>query len=281
MRFLKFSAREVDSTPELARRYWRFTGQRNADGAVRKAAGSRLRDACLALPPLEPRAIDGEEPRDISRWAETAKRGTSKVLRCSPGAAVATRGFELDAEWCVHAVAPDSEFGYEGLYMGHPGVRGEDVRYYSAPPLLRFRATYEAALAACHDKGATTVSCPALGAGVKGWRPSISAAMALDALARDPRRDDFECIDLVLGSDAAWVAFNKSFEALIGGPDEKQRVDDAFVWHFAPRADEARLPHDLETDTTLRLHRIPELVPKPPRKAGYAGEFWRPTNNGW
>ena len=115
--------------------YWRFTNQRNVDGAVRKVAGPGLRDACLALPEIKPVIHENEEPRDISRWAETAKkRGLSKILRCAPGSAVATRAYGLDADWCVHAVAPDSEFGYEGHYQGNIGIRGEDVRATSVPP---------------------------------------------------------------------------------------------------------------------------------------------------
>ena len=204
--------------------YWRFTSRKNVDGAVREAAGPQLRQACLEFPALAA-AVDAmeEEPRDISRWAETAKRGSSTTLRCAPGAAVVTRGFGLDCDWCVHAVAPDSEFGYEGHYQGQPGIRGEEVRARSSPPLRRLRQTYEAALAACHRRGAETAALPALGAGVKGWRPSISAAMCLDALCRDAERGRFAEVSVVLGSDDAWVAFGKAFSALVGDADEERR----------------------------------------------------------
>ena len=60
--------------------YWRFTNQRNVDGAVRKIAGPGLRDACLALPEIKPVIHENEEPRDISRWAETAKNAACLEL---------------------------------------------------------------------------------------------------------------------------------------------------------------------------------------------------------
>ena len=149
--------------------YWRFTNQRNVDGAVRKIAGPGLRDACLALPEIKPVIHENEEPRDISRWAETAKkRGLSRTLRCAPGRAVATRAYGLDADWCIHAVAPDSEFGYEGHYQGNIGIRGEDVRATSTPPIARLHATYLNAFKVCSTKDARTVALPALGALVGG-----------------------------------------------------------------------------------------------------------------
>ena len=162
--------------------YWRFTSRKNVDGAVREAAGPGLRAACLALPEVEAAPYADEEPRDISRWAETAKRGASATLRCAPGAAVATRAFGLEADWCVHAVAPDSEFGYEGHYQGMPGIRGEEVRARSRPPLARLRGSYESALDICREVGASSVAVPALGAGVKGWAPAVTAALKLEGV---------------------------------------------------------------------------------------------------
>ena len=127
---------------------------------MRKIAGPGLRDACLALPEIKPVIHENEEPRDISRWAETAKkRGLSRTLRCAPGSAVATRAYGLDADWCIHAVAPDSEFGYEGHYQGNIGIRGEDVRATS-PPVARLHATYVNAFKVCATKDA--IALPAL-----------------------------------------------------------------------------------------------------------------------
>ena len=159
--------------------YWRFTNQRNVDGAVRKVAGPGLRDACLALPEIKPVIHENEEPRDISRWAETAKkRGLSRTLRCAPGRAVATRAFGLDADWCIHAGAPDSEFGYEGHYQGNIGIRGEDVRATSTPPIARLHATYVNAFKVCSQKDARTVALPALGVLANG----LGAALPFVAL---------------------------------------------------------------------------------------------------
>ena len=197
--------------------YWRFTSRKNVDGAVREAAGPGLRAACLALPEVEAAPYADEEPRDISRWAETAKRGASATLRCAPGAAVATRAFGLEADWCVHAVAPDSEFGYEGHYQGMPGIRGEEVRARSRPPLARLRGSYESALDICREVGASSVAVPALGAGVKGWAPAVTAAFGLDAAAR-AAGGGLDAVAFVLGDDAAWRDWARVAAALLGPP---------------------------------------------------------------
>ena len=246
--------------------YWRFTNQRNVDGAVRKIAGPGLRDACLALPEIKPVIHENEEPRDISRWAETAKkRGLSRTLRCAPGRAVATRAYGLDADWCIHAVAPDSEFGYEGHYQGNIGIRGEDVRARSVPPIERLHATYVNALKVCSQKDARTVALPALGAGVKAWRPRIAAAVSLAALSEVDYTSNFDDLAVVLGSDAAMVAFSRAFEAVLGESEDH-------AWDLEP----GRLDGFEPASVT------PELAPRAPRpNGGYAGDHWNPSDAGW
>ena len=75
--------------------FWRFAGRTNADGALHHAAGPALLAALAELPLIE---------------------GTA--TRCRPGCAVATPGAfgSLRAGAVLHAVAPDSEFGYEGAW---------------------------------------------------------------------------------------------------------------------------------------------------------------------
>ena len=98
--------------------YWRFISRMNADGALRKAAGPELEAACLAIEPLT-KAAAGQLRRDITRWTSGVKHGRSAVVRCPAGSAVVTPAFgSLQANHVIHAVTPDSEFGYEGMYTG-------------------------------------------------------------------------------------------------------------------------------------------------------------------
>lgn len=168
--------------------YWRFINRRSADGAVRLAAGAELQRACLAIEPLPEDAVRRVR-RDITRWTTGVKAGNSLPVRCPTGSCVATAGSgDLDALHVVHAVAPDSEFGYEGLYTG--ALRDEEanaVSLHSAganlgkhsswvqsspPDQLLFSAWRSAfALAAvCAGPAGCVVATAGLGAGVKGWR---------------------------------------------------------------------------------------------------------------
>eukprot|EP00962_Isochrysis_galbana_P045036 scaffold17633_cov80-Isochrysis_galbana.AAC.1 len=108
---------------------------------------------------------------------------------------------DLDASAIVHAVAPDSEFGYEGLYTG--ALRDQEASgvslhspapnlgkhsswlQFSPPDQLLFSAWHGALGAAAAVAGQNeTVATAALGAGVKGWRHTISAALGMEALAQ-------------------------------------------------------------------------------------------------
>ena len=175
--------------------YWRFISRVNADGAIRKLAGPQLEEACLAMPARDPASITPGVRRDITRWTSQVKRGTSAVLRCPAGECVSTPAFgDVRAAHIIHAVAPDSEFGYEGQYTGGnidaelSGVEGKQ-RYASdlphfTPPDEVLLSTYVSVLSEAERLGAADVVCPALGTGVKGWKPAISAAFGLEAAAR-------------------------------------------------------------------------------------------------
>ena len=180
--------------------YWRFEGGINVDGALRAAAGPDLTDACLALP-----ALDTEGKRDLVRWTRAVKVHESAVVRCPTGSAVRTTAGLLEADAIIHAVAPDVELTY-GRYRSSDGP--EDL----------LRSAYRAAFEAAGD--VECVACPALGAGVKGWDPAVTAAFGLEAAARAvlaneaPRRVEF-----VL-DDAAFGAWSRVFETLLGPGDE-------------------------------------------------------------
>ena len=143
--------------------YWRFEGGINVDGALRAQAGPDLIDACLALP-----IKDDTGKRDLVRWTRAVKVHESAVVRCPTGSAVKTTAGSLDADFVVHAVAPDVELTY-GRYRSSDGP--EDL----------LRSAYRAAFKAAGD--VECVACPALGAGIKGWDPAVTAAFGLEAAA--------------------------------------------------------------------------------------------------
>ena len=117
---------------------------------------------CLALP------IQEEGKRDLVRWTRAVKVGESSVVRCPTGSAVKTTAGSLEADYIIHAVAPDVELTY-GRYRSSEGP--EDL----------LQSAYRSAFKAAGD--VDCVACPALGAGVKGWDPAVTAAFGLEAAA--------------------------------------------------------------------------------------------------
>ena len=181
--------------------YWRFEGGINVDGALRAEAGSDLIDACLALP-----IKDETEKRDLVRWTRAVKLHESAVVRCPTGSAVKTTAGSLDADYIIHAVAPDVELTF-GRYQGRKGAP-EDL----------LRAAYRSSFKAAADL--ECVACPALGAGVKGWDPAVTAAFGLESAARAVRDNEApRRVDFVL-DDAAFDAWFRVFETLLGPGDE-------------------------------------------------------------
>ena len=187
--------------------YWRFEGGINVDGAVRAQAGPDLIDACLALP-----IKDDTGKRDLVRWTRAVKIGESSLVRCPTGSAVKTTAGSLEADYVIHAVAPDVELTF-GRYKGRNSGAPEDL----------LRSAYRAAFKAAGD--VECVACPALGAGVKGWDPAVTAAFGLEAAARAvlaneaPRRVDFVVDD---GTFAAWA---RVFETLLGPGNDEWTID--------------------------------------------------------
>lgn len=287
--------------------YWRFISRTNADGALRKAAGPELEAACLAIEPLDTTTSKALR-RDITRWTSGVKHGASKVVRCPAGSAVSTPAFgALEAEHVIHAVAPDSEFGYEGMYTGglldqniSGAVAGNDTPTRFAggasdglasqqftPPDDLLLATYENALAEANARlRVSSVAICALGAGVKGWKPAISAALGLEACARlvegragAPSHDDsLRHIEFVVGgvgqmADECWTKFVRAHRSLLGAPAGLEAAADFAAevergelrWELNPgsfgggRAHAARSGSGLGGGTLLALDTLDEF----------------------
>ena len=191
--------------------FWRFTGRRNADGALHRAAGPRLLEACIDL----------------------AAVGS---VRCGIGEAVTTPAFDLHAAMVIHAVSPDGLYGagqqrWWGRRQWSGGQGARDVHLEEAPPAGEanelLSQTYGAVLAAANEHGVQSVAIPAIGAGVLGFAAGRTAKAAVGAFrAHDARVGTLDRIDVALLDDSAFRAWSSAFRALLGEP---QAVDDAGV----------------------------------------------------
>jgi len=238
------------------------------DGAIRSAAGPALEAECLALPTL-PKEEVRRVRRDITRWTSGVKEGNSAPVRCPTGASVVTSApGDLDAAHLIHAVAPDSEFGYEGLYTG--ALRDEEVSnvhqdspaanlgrhpswlQFSPPDQLLFGA-WHSALGTAAALGAASVAAPLLGAGVKGWRPTTATALGLEALVqlllagRAPQE-----LHLTVGGEPqialkAWRAAVGTARTLLGAPPGLEEVP---AWAEARESGE-ELAWEVEAEALL------------------------------
>ncbi|MCS6797178.1 MAG: O-acetyl-ADP-ribose deacetylase [Myxococcota bacterium] len=118
-------------------------GGGGVDGAIHRAAGPRLLEACRALPEVRP------------------------GVRCPTGEARLTPGFELSARWIIHTVGP--------RYRGRP----DDARLL-ASAFRSSLALFERELVAVH--GARSIALPAVSCGVYGYPLDEAARIAMDVL---------------------------------------------------------------------------------------------------
>lgn len=119
-------------------------GGGGVDGAIHAAAGLRLRMACRDLP-------------------------AQGRVRCPPGEARITPGFDLPAKWVIHTVGP--------IWAG--GDDGEDSQLVAC-----YRNCLE--LAAKH--GVSTLAFPAISTGAYGFPLERAARIALAELQAGLRR---------------------------------------------------------------------------------------------
>ncbi|MDO5534293.1 MAG: O-acetyl-ADP-ribose deacetylase [Propionibacteriaceae bacterium] len=140
-------------------------GGGGVDGAIHRAAGPRLLEACHEL------------------------RATTLRDGLGDGQAVATPGFDLPARWVIHTVGPNRNAGE------------------TDPSLLA--SCFTSSLDVAVERGARSVSFPAVSAGVYGWDANEVARIALDAVRRHSA-PGIEEIRFVLFSPALLDAFERA-----------------------------------------------------------------------
>lgn len=128
-------------------------------------------------------------------------------LPLSPGTVVVTSAGALDANLLVHAICPDRNYGGSGS--------GDDS------PARLLQECYARALLAAEFAGASSVAMPAIGCGVRGWPPSLSAKIALKAFqdhaARKPSAtNSLRLLEVVLLEPSVfnvWATTARAFSA--------------------------------------------------------------------
>lgn len=124
----------------------KLLGGGGVDGAIHRAAGPRLLEAC--------RRIDEVRPN----------------VRCPTGEARITPGFDLPATWVVHTVGP--VWAWAGTHVEMSAEKaGEKERL--------LRSCYRQSLTLAAERGCTSIAFPAISCGVYGYPIEAACAAAL------------------------------------------------------------------------------------------------------
>ena len=146
-----------------------LAGGGGVDGAIHRAAGPKLLEASLALG------------------------------GCPTGSAKITPGFDLPADYVIHAVGP----------VWHGGDRSEDELLASC---------YRTSLDLAAEHGCETVAFPAISCGVYGFPVERAARIAVGTVAEWLRSDEqIETVYLVSFGDDVQRAYEQAYaEATVG-----------------------------------------------------------------
>ena len=155
---------------------------------------------------------------------------------------------------------------------------GVASQQFTPPDHLLLR-TYESALAQARRLRVSSVALCALGTGVKGWKPAISAALGLEAVARGlgeselaasngaggssslasadaPGQPDLRRVEFVVGgagslSDDCWARWTSVYRELLGPPSGLERTDE---YHAQARRGELTWEFEVEAMTAVARH---------------------------
>ena len=187
----------------------RFSGRDNVDGAIHRAAGPALQDACAQLP-----AAEGSE------------------TPCPVGQAVVTPAFDLHAAVLIHAVAPDGAYagGLQGRRIWSDAQRygceeGRGIYLAEAQPAgeahMALAKTYAAVVQCAELQGVHSLAMPAIGCGILGFRQERVAKLALGVIVSHVLRRggaSLGRVDVALPSEEAFDAWSAAAGQLVGQP---------------------------------------------------------------
>lgn len=166
-------------------------GGGGVDGAIHRAAGPGLREACEAIPRLY-LALDRED-------------------RCHPGRAVTTAGYALPSRWVIHAVGPR----YPQLTPGF----SKDLGFYQdvedAATVLD--AVYRAAIREAVIHGVRSIAFPSISTGAFGYPVDEAAPIAAHAVREAVAGTGIELVRFVLFDEATVRAYERAVSAVVCG----------------------------------------------------------------
>ena len=188
----------VSSNPYLegTRRkgFWRFTGRKNADGAVREAGGAKFAANVAGIAAVH-------SPLAAGRAVVVPSAGALRT-RC---------------RWIVHCVGPD---------MMSAGSAAQRLQCVSL-----LETTFAGTLSAATAAGACSLAVPAIGTGILGFAPADAAGAAFRAarmwLHEDGTQpsDSLSRVDLIVWSDHVWACWPDCAREVLGEPDLISDVD--------------------------------------------------------
>ena len=153
-----------------------LTGGGGVDGAVHRAAGPGLLEACKALPVIP---------------------GSTNFWRIGRGHAVVTEAFELPNRWVIHTAGP---------------IYKDDSQ--RAPAILN--ACYRNSVVMGHAEGARSIAFPAIGTGIYGYPLEAATVIAVKAILDLPFGyfEDMETIRFVCFDEENWLTYHRVLEAV-------------------------------------------------------------------
>lgn len=181
-------------------------GGGGVDGAIHRAAGPKLKEACREFPLVEVFSIGDvpcEEPGDtpVSGYAH---------VRCPVGEARLTKGFNLPALNIIHTVGP--------MWFDNPRCRpiafqGEGSQQGNPRDLLA--KSIRACLELAEDNDLPTIAFPAISCGVFGGSIAVFAKVAHEVLNSSPW-DKIKTVAFVLYQPDEYEAFRLTWDMLQG-----------------------------------------------------------------
>lgn len=154
-------------------------GGGGVDHAIHKVAGWELKEACRALPELEP------------------------DIRCYPGDAKTTSGFKLPVPYVIHTVGPIFPYGREPHYPG-------EIKYSNSQDAqLVVASCIRNCLGEAIRLQLRSIAFPAISCGNYGCSPSIFGNVIKQVLRE--RIWDLDVIQIVLFSEEEFDLFKSGW----------------------------------------------------------------------